>query len=179
MMFILIYGVVILGITNGYILLEEELLIILASIFWVDTGGKFIKKLLINELVHKSSILKKKYRWFFRRKWVFDDIVIRTYYIRIMKFYRLRRESWQFVEQELLESYLLYILENNVVLAKYDINLQLYTIGITILKELVSERFEILSDILMDNHLYPMAYTTSQYISEDLLNLNDKVILTV
>ncbi len=67
-MFLLILGVVCICVLNGYILIEEELLILLASIFWVDAGSKFIKNMLVNELVHKSIILKKKYKWFFRRK---------------------------------------------------------------------------------------------------------------
>ena len=67
-MFYLIGFISILFITNGFILLEEELLIILANFFWVYIAGSFIKNLLINELEYKSSVLKTKYVWFLKKK---------------------------------------------------------------------------------------------------------------
>lgn len=178
-MFLLILGVVCICVLNGYILIEEELLILLASIFWVDAGSKFIKNMLVNELVHKSIILKKKYKWFFRRKWVFDDIVIRAYYVRIMRYYRLRRETWQFIEQELLENFLIYIVENNILLQKYQLNIELFTMGILCVKDLVNKRFEVLNNILSENLLFPKTYTTSEYINLEIANVNTVVILTV
>lgn len=96
-----------------------------------------------------------------------------------MRYYRLRRETWQFIEQELLENFLIYIVENNILLQKYQLNIELFTMGILCVKDLVNKRFEVLNNILSENLLFPKTYTTSEYINLEIANVNTVVILTV
>lgn len=72
-MFFLFLLVFLVLIFKGYILLEEETLIILASVFWVDAAGGFIRQTLESELVHKGDIIKENYLYFLQVK---KDIIL-------------------------------------------------------------------------------------------------------
>tara|TARA_B100002003_G_C13965971_1_gene467674 strand:- start:48 stop:506 length:459 start_codon:yes stop_codon:yes gene_type:complete len=67
-MFVLGLFVIIFLITQGFILLEEETLILLAGIFWVDLAGSFIRTFLISELEHKGDKIAEEYIKFFSFK---------------------------------------------------------------------------------------------------------------
>lgn len=67
-MFYILIAIILISITQGFVLLEEELLIILASIIWVDAAGNLIQNLLKTELEYKSQVIKDKYLWFLKKK---------------------------------------------------------------------------------------------------------------
>lgn len=68
MIFWLVIGIIIILITNGFVLLEEELLIVLAGFIWVHAAGKLINNLLKQYLIDVGLIIKNKYLWFLLKK---------------------------------------------------------------------------------------------------------------
>jgi hypothetical protein len=62
--------------SNAYLTLDEETLIILASIIWLDAAGVVFKKLLDEELVLRVNGIRLKFIWFLevKRQLVFSLI---------------------------------------------------------------------------------------------------------
>ena len=54
-----------------------------------------------------------------------------------------------------IRKFLIYIVENNILLQKYQLNIELFTMGILCVKDLVNKRFEVLNNILSENLLFP------------------------
>ena len=67
-MFVFVIVLFVFLVVQGYLVLEEETLIILASFIWVDAAGGMIKKVIESELVHKSVVIKEKFVWFLNLK---------------------------------------------------------------------------------------------------------------
>lgn len=55
-------------ISNAFLTLDEETLIILSSFIWVDAAGGLFKRLLDVELVTKIAQIRAKFTWFLRLK---------------------------------------------------------------------------------------------------------------
>lgn len=55
-------------ISNAFLTLDEETLIILSSFIWVDAAGGLFKRLLDAELVAKIAQVRSKFTWFLRLK---------------------------------------------------------------------------------------------------------------
>lgn len=55
-------------ISNAFLTLDEETLIILSSFIWVDAAGALFKKLLDAELVLKILQVRSKFTWFLKLK---------------------------------------------------------------------------------------------------------------
>ena len=86
MIFWLVIGIIIILITNGFVLLEEELLIVLVGFIWVHAAGKLINNLLKTIFNRCWFNNKNKYLWFLlkKKKLVF---LIRIYYKRMAIIY--------------------------------------------------------------------------------------------
>lgn len=63
-MFVVAIFFVIFFVVQGYIVLEEETLIILASFIWLDAAGGMIRNVIETELVSKGDTIKEKFLWF-------------------------------------------------------------------------------------------------------------------
>ncbi len=75
-MILLFLFIILLLFIEGYILLEEEFLIILANIFWLSTFSKFILISIEQELYYKSNMIKYSYEFFlYLKKMVIIDII--------------------------------------------------------------------------------------------------------
>lgn len=163
-MFYLIGFISILFITNGFILLEEELLIILANFFWVYIAGSFIKNLLINELEYKSSVLRTKYVWFLKKKLKLDDSVIRSYYKRFV-FLRVDMETAEYYIPKLIENNIKYYYSASILVQKYLLGLGLVSFGKTLIKEIFAQELEQVYFIIAENKNFLNKYTTLKYIN--------------
>jgi len=82
-MYYLGIGLLVIGVTQGYILVEEEILIIIGSIMWVDAAGKLIKEGIGVEIEGKSMDIKGKYEWFLDKKREIMGRGIRVYKERV------------------------------------------------------------------------------------------------
>ncbi len=67
-MFIVFVSFIIFLVVRGYVVLDEESLIIIASFVWVDAAGGFIKGALNTELIQKGDLIKQKFFWFLNVK---------------------------------------------------------------------------------------------------------------
>lgn len=54
--------------SNAFLTLDEETLIILSSFIWVDAAGNLFKRLLDIELVAKIELVRLKFIWFLKLK---------------------------------------------------------------------------------------------------------------
>jgi hypothetical protein len=68
MYFIVFLFVFLFLLSNAFLTLDEETLIILSSFVWVDAAGGLFKKLLDAELVAKVSLIRSKFTWFLNLK---------------------------------------------------------------------------------------------------------------
>ena len=59
-MLVLVVFIVIFIIVNQFIVLEEEVLILLAAIVWLDAAGSFFKQFIWTSLENKGNIIKEK-----------------------------------------------------------------------------------------------------------------------
>jgi hypothetical protein len=67
-MFILFSFILLFLVIEGYFVLEEETLIIIASAFWLDAAGGAIRNLLEEELVNKGNAIHGKFLYFLNAK---------------------------------------------------------------------------------------------------------------
>lgn len=67
-MFIAVLVFCIFFVVKGFLVLDEELLIILASVLWVDAAGGLFREALNSELVVKGNLIKDKFVWFLGSK---------------------------------------------------------------------------------------------------------------
>lgn len=178
-MFYIIVMLCIFILTNGFVLIEEELLIILAGFLWVDAAGKLISNFLLNELYYKTHLLKNKYVWFLKRKLKLDDLVIRGYYKRIYRFLRAHREVAEHVVPKLVVKNVEYIVKNSILLNKYDIHLYLNSLGNALIKDYVLYEIEQLVLILVENKLYINNYSSPKYFSTTIGVINTNIVLTI
>lgn len=68
MYFIVILFLFLFLLSNAFLTLDEETLIILSSFVWVDAAGGLFKKLLDAELVTKVLLIRSKFVWFLNLK---------------------------------------------------------------------------------------------------------------
>lgn len=104
-MFVLFSFIVCFFVVKGFVVLDEETLIILASFVWVDAAGGFIRKALEAELVHKGDVIRDKFFWFLNRKRDIGE--------ELVKFYK-SRESIQNLFLNLHSFYIREILAHTV-----------------------------------------------------------------
>lgn len=63
-------------ISNAYLTLDEETLIIFASIIWLDAAGATFKKLLDVELVVRIASIRLKFLWFLElKRYLITDLI--------------------------------------------------------------------------------------------------------
>jgi|DeeseametaMP0958_FD_contig_123_12187_length_3028_multi_4_in_0_out_0_2 hypothetical protein len=60
--------IILLLVSQGFIILEEETLIILASFVWVDAAGGAIRSALDSALIQKGNIIQEKFVYFLNTK---------------------------------------------------------------------------------------------------------------
>ena len=59
---------VLLFVVQGFFSLDEEMLIILAGIFWLDAAGALIRNIIEKELVYKAVLIKDNFLWFLQKQ---------------------------------------------------------------------------------------------------------------
>lgn len=67
-MYNVIFLVVIVFVVQGFFSLEEEMLIILAGVIWLDAAGGLIRSVLEKELVYKGTLIKNSFLWFLQKQ---------------------------------------------------------------------------------------------------------------
>jgi hypothetical protein len=55
-------------VSNAFFTFDEEMLIIVATLFWFDAAGGLFKKMLESELVTKVDVVRSKFVWFLTLK---------------------------------------------------------------------------------------------------------------
>ena len=165
-MLYLILSIIIIGVTQGFILLEEELLIIMASIVWVDAAGKLIKELLINELEYKSQVIKDKYLWFLERKIDLNKYLI-TMYTHRKSLINWSTQLQVYVIISLVINSLQYFFNNYFILQRYDRNILLFNFGGVLIKELFSLEINTIGLILKENNKYLNKYNCKLFNNID------------
>ena len=63
-------------VVNGFLFLDEELLIIMASIAWLDAAGGFIRNALWSELEDRGTKIKAQFEWFLNSKRNLTELVL-------------------------------------------------------------------------------------------------------
>jgi hypothetical protein len=67
-MVLLITFLVTVFVSNAFFTFDEEMLIIVATLFWFDAAGGLFKKMLESELVVKVDVVRSKFIWFLTLK---------------------------------------------------------------------------------------------------------------
>lgn len=165
-MFIFILSIIIIALTQGFILLEEELIIILASIIWVDAAGTLIKNLLTNEVDYKSNLIKEKYLWFLYKKKELQNTLIIMYSKRVIM-YTWLQEFKSYILVLLILNSVVYFLNNLFLLRCFVSIINLINIGIVVVKQVISTKTLGMIQVLKENDLFLNPYITTKY----LLNL--------
>lgn len=83
MVYVVVFILVFL-LSNAYLTLDEETLIILASIIWLDAAGATFKKLLDEELVARVTAIRLKFIWFLEVKRQLVNSLITLHKSRIL-----------------------------------------------------------------------------------------------
>lgn len=177
-MFWLVIGIIIIIIANGFILLTEELLIVLAGIIWVYTAGKLINNLLKQYLVDFGLIIKNKYLWFLLKKKEINIFLIRVYYKRIVIMY-LINDIQKYILLNIINNSILYFLNNFILLKKYNILLLLNSYSSLIIKDIIINEIFVISNILIENKNYINFYTNIVYLNKNIGNFNNTNILVI
>lgn len=177
-MFWLIIGVIIILITNGFVLLTEELLIVLAGFVWVYLAGNLINNLLKQYLINIGLIIKNKYLWFLLKKKEINIFVIRVYYKRIVLMY-LIKDIQKYLLLNIINNSIIYFLNNFILLKKYNILLILNNFGIILIKDIFINEILVISNILMENKNYINFYINTVYLNKNIGNFNNTTILTI
>jgi hypothetical protein len=73
---------VILIVGNSFILLEEETLVMIASIFWLDAAGSLIKGALTSEIENRGALIEEKFRWYLETKKRLLELLIKKHEYR-------------------------------------------------------------------------------------------------
>lgn len=178
MIFWIVIGIIIILITNGFVLLEEELLIVLAGFIWVHAAGKLINNLLKQYLIDVGLIIKNKYLWFLLKKKEISIFLIRIYYKRMALIY-LINDIQAFILINLINNSIIYFLNNSILLKKYNILLLLNNFGSILIKDIFMNEILVISNILIENKNYINSYTNVNYLNKNIGNFNNVAILTV
>jgi len=75
-MVFVIFALVLILISKALVSFDEETLIIIATIVWIDAAGGLFKSMLDSELVHKVNSIEVKFVWFLdlKRKLLLDVV---------------------------------------------------------------------------------------------------------
>lgn len=175
-MFYIIFALLIISITQGYILLEEELLIIIASIVWVDAAGRIIKDLLETEVEYKGKIIKDKYLWFLSKKKDSYSNLLMLYSTRINFLNSIKMLQIE-IMMLLINNSFLYFYNNFLILKRYNIVIKLINIGLLLIKKNFSQEILNILKILKENSIYLKKYSLLNYIINSIGNLYTSNIL--
>jgi hypothetical protein len=117
--------------SNAYLTLDEETLIILASIIWLDAAGVVFKKLLDEELVLRVNGIRLKFIWFLevKRQLVFS--LIRLHKSRVSLKHDLRFVNNLFFFRLILESISTFLL-GVTIRRKFDSKVRVVDFGIMV-----------------------------------------------
>lgn len=139
---------------KGFVLVEEELLIILASIFWIDLAGSFIREILETELVYKSDVIKENYLFFLNLKKELILEIKELHESRLVleeSFYRPLQEYFvRYFLEEAVNSFLY----NSVILDLNNRMLEIKGSGLLLIKE----------NQIIDNESILSMVETNEYI---------------
>ena len=138
-MFVVFLFLICFLVVNGFIVLDEETLIILASFAWVDAAGGFIRKALDSELVHKGTVIREKFFWFLNRK--------KEIGLELVSFYKDRKQYhknlmtlYGFYSSKLIEELLTHYYSGKAALSQLDREILVSQKGEALPKEVLAKR---------------------------------------
>jgi hypothetical protein len=169
-MFYIIITLLIISITQGFILLEEELLIIVASIVWVDAAGNLIKNLIENEVEVKSKLIKDKYEWFLLKKKESFNNLLNLYLKRLIFSNQIKKLEKDIIIL-LINNNILYFLTNFLILKEYNIIIKLINVGLLLIKKNFSQEVINILKILKKNTVYLKKYILLNYLITPVANI--------
>lgn len=142
-MFNLVVFILLYMISTGVLLLEEEVLIIIASVFWLDAAGVFIKKYLDEEIEGRGLVIKKKILWYYNKK-ISVLREIREFYIKKVYFSEWLSLTYNNYLLSLVESIIILYLKEEKVILKDSIKNDLVGFGLYLINEIFIESLEIM-----------------------------------
>ena len=127
-MLILIFFLITFGVANAYFTFDEEMLIILSTIIWVDAAGGLFKKFLDTELLHKVTLIKSKFVWFlFLKAQVLKELIF-MYQNRLLARGKILSFN-SFYVFSVLKGSLISFLQAKRLRSRYDTKFYLLTFG--------------------------------------------------
>jgi len=176
-MFYVGIGGLVIGLTQGYIQIEEELLIILGSIVWLDAGGKLIKEGIAEQIEGKSREIKEKYEWFLNKK---RDIVaggVRVYKQKV-EVGAISREIENYIIRLLISINIGFFLYNFLFLEKYSRILEIINRCILVSQRNFMFERNARGELVNQKNIYLNKYTSPSLIENIIMRFTqEKVVI--
>lgn len=77
-----VFFIVVFIIANSFIVLEEETIVLLASIIWLDAAGSAIREALTSELEGKGDKIKEVFIWYLSAQQSLEEVLIKKHELR-------------------------------------------------------------------------------------------------
>jgi hypothetical protein len=144
-MFIIFIFIFVFLVTQGFILIEEETLILMAGFFWVDLAGSFIKDMLFTELVAKGDVIRDKYLVIFKAR---EESLLSIFLLHKKRLLFAEESSQYFLIRNFLLSKLLFTgIVNNfhykAIASKHFIKEHICFVGVVVINDYFLDKLEL------------------------------------
>jgi len=145
----IIVGLLVILITQSFLFLEEETLILIASIFWLDAAGELIRKLLEKELEGKGDLIKEKFVWYLSMKEKLIGLLISKHEER-KKIAEEVKEIYSYYIDQLLEHSVNNYREDSIVISQNEVKNDIVLTGKQVINDIALNEFEKIFKVVND-----------------------------
>lgn len=137
-----IFFIVVFIVVNSFVVLEEETIVFLASIIWIDAAGSMIREGLTAELEGKGDKIKEVFMWYLTAQRNLENVLVKKHEVRqdlvqnVVGVYELYLDK-------LLESVLKSYASNYVLISKQERRNDIVERGLLLVDELSKKEMQI------------------------------------
>lgn len=122
-------------VTQSFFFIEEETLILLASLVWLDAAGGFIRKILESELENRGDIIKNKFSWYLQQKENLLENLVKEHKKRA-EFVSDISKVYSYIVREVLEKIIAKVLLEEFIVERYLMGIDLEITGSSVVNDI-------------------------------------------
>lgn len=147
-----IVGGLIILITNSFLFLEEETLVLLASILWLDAAGSLIRNLLETELENKGDIIKEKFVWYLSMKEKLIGLLISKHQER-KKVAEELKDIYNYYIETLVDKSINNYINDTITLSRNEIKNDIVVVGKQVINDIALDELDKIFKVIKDRSL--------------------------
>lgn len=137
-----VFFIVLFIVANSFIVLEEETLVFLASVIWIDAAGSAIREALTSELEGKGDKIKEVFMWYLTAQKNLEEVLVQKHEVR-QNLVKTLLNMYELYLDKLLDSVLSSYAYSYVILSNQERRNDIVERGMLLVNELSKKEMQI------------------------------------